>query len=187
MCYLAAIWKMTEWFQFISKQNIQHHNNPSLCHNHWWWRNWSWMILQRSTIHHRTNTKERCPFHHRGLECKNRKSRDTWKNRQIWSWSTKWSRAKANRVLSREHTVCQENTHFQQHKRRLYTWTSPDGQHWNQIDYILCSQRWRSIFELSPCLFNLYAEYSQQKQELELTLAQIIISLLQNSGSNWRK
>ena len=44
---------------------------------------------------------------------------------------------------------CQEkalviaNTLFQQHKRRLYTWTSPDGQHRNQIDYILCSQRWR--------------------------------------------
>ena len=42
---------------------------------------------------------------------------------------------------------CQENalvianTLFQQHKRRLYTWTSPDGQHQNQIDYILCSQR----------------------------------------------
>ena len=36
------------------------------------------------------------------------------------------------------------NTLFQQHKRRLYTWTSPGGQHWNQIDYILCSQRWRS-------------------------------------------
>ena len=41
---------------------------------------------------------------------------------------------------------CQENmlvianTLFQQHKRRLYTWTSPDGQHLNQIDYILCSQ-----------------------------------------------
>ena len=31
-----------------------------------------------------------------------------------------------------------------QHKRRLYPWTSPDGQHQNQIDYILCSQRWRS-------------------------------------------
>ena len=30
------------------------------------------------------------------------------------------------------------------HKRRLYTWTSPDGQHRNQLDYILCSQRWRS-------------------------------------------
>ena len=36
------------------------------------------------------------------------------------------------------------NTLFQQHKRRLYTWTSLDGQHRNQIDYILCSQRWRS-------------------------------------------
>ena len=39
------------------------------------------------------------------------------------------------------------NTHFQQHKRRLCTWTSPDGQHRNQIDYILCSQRWRSSIE----------------------------------------
>ena len=45
---------------------------------------------------------------------------------------------------------CQENalviasTLFQQHKRRLYTWTSPDGQYRNQIDYILCSQGWRS-------------------------------------------
>src|SRR5574339_1113358 len=35
------------------------------------------------------------------------------------------------------------NNLFQQHKRRLYTWTSPDGQHRKQIDYILCSQRWR--------------------------------------------
>ena len=48
---------------------------------------------------------------------------------------------------------CQENalvianTLFQQHQRRLYTWTSPDGQHRNQIDYILCSQRWRSSIQ----------------------------------------
>ena len=33
------------------------------------------------------------------------------------------------------------STLFQQHKRGLYTWTSPDGQYQNQIDYILCSQR----------------------------------------------
>ena len=39
------------------------------------------------------------------------------------------------------------NTLFQQHKRRLYTWTSPDGQHQNQIDYILCSQRWRNSIQ----------------------------------------
>ena len=48
---------------------------------------------------------------------------------------------------------CQEialviaNTLFQQHKRRLYTWTSPDGQHRNQTDYILCNQRWRSSIQ----------------------------------------
>ena len=48
---------------------------------------------------------------------------------------------------------CQENaqvianTLFQQHKRRLYTWTSPDGQHRNKTDYILCSQRWRSSIQ----------------------------------------
>ena len=48
---------------------------------------------------------------------------------------------------------CQENalvianTLCQQHKRRLYTWTSPDGQHQNQIYYILCSQRWRSSIQ----------------------------------------
>ena len=39
------------------------------------------------------------------------------------------------------------NTLFQQHKRRLYPWTSPDGWHQNQIDYILCSWRWRSSIQ----------------------------------------
>ena len=48
-----------------------------------------------------------------------------------------------NRVFPREHTV-RANTLFQQHKRGLYIWTSTDGQYWNQIDYILCSQRWGS-------------------------------------------
>ena len=38
-----------------------------------------------------------------------------------------------------ENALVIANTLFQQHKRRLYTWTSPDGQHRNQIDYILCS------------------------------------------------
>ena len=48
---------------------------------------------------------------------------------------------------------CQENalvianTLFQQHKRRLYTWTSPDGQYRNKIDYILCNQRWSSSIQ----------------------------------------
>ena len=87
--------------------------------------------------------KKRCSFHHRGLECKNRKSRDTWSNRQVWPWSTKRSSTKANRVLPKEHTGHSKHL-FQQHKRKLYTWTSPAGQHQNQIDYILCSRRCRN-------------------------------------------
>ena len=59
-------------------------------------------------------------------------------------------RKKQNEAEKRLMEFCQENalvianTFFQQYKRRLYTWTSPDGQHRNQIDYILCSQRWRN-------------------------------------------
>ena len=43
-----------------------------------------------------------------------------------------------------QNALLRANSLFQQHKRNPYTWTSPDGQLQNQIDYILCSQRWRS-------------------------------------------
>ena len=46
--------------------------------------------------------------------------------------------------FSQENALVIANTLFQQHRRRLYTWKSPDGQYQNQIDYILCSQKWRS-------------------------------------------
>ena len=46
-----------------------------------------------------------------------------------------------------ENTLVIENILFQKHKKRLYTWTSPDGQYQNQIHYILCSQRWRSSIQ----------------------------------------
>ena len=46
-----------------------------------------------------------------------------------------------------ENSLVIANTLFQRHKKRLYTWTSPDGQYRNQVDYILCSQRWRSSIE----------------------------------------
>ena len=60
-----------------------------------------------------------------------------------------------NEAGQRQIEFCQEialviaNTLFQQHKRRLYTWATPDGQHQNQIGYILCSQRWRSSIQLT--------------------------------------
>ena len=46
--------------------------------------------------------------------------------------------------IYQENALVIANTLFQQNKRRLYTSTSPDGQCQNQIDYILCSQRWGS-------------------------------------------
>ena len=70
-----------------------------------------------------------------------------------------------------ENTLVIANTLFQQHKRRLYTWTSPDGQHQNKIDYIFAAKDGEAL-------------YSQQKQERELTVAQIMNSLLPNSDLN---
>ena len=101
------------------------------------------MDLWRPTRPSRINThKYRCYFHHRGLECKSRKSRDTFNNGQVWPWSTKSSRERLTEFCQ-ENTLVIANTLFQQQKRRLYTWTSPDGQYRKQIDYILFSQRWR--------------------------------------------
>ena len=65
----------------------------------------------------------------------------------------KFGLAVQNEAGQRLTEFCQENslvianTLFQQHKRRLFTWTSPDHQYQNQIDYILCSQRWRSSIQ----------------------------------------
>ena len=70
-----------------------------------------------------------------------------------------------------ENTLVIANTLFQQHKRRLYTWASPDGQHRNQIDYILCSKDGEGLF-------------SHQKHAWDLTVAWIMNSLLQNSDLN---
>ena len=65
----------------------------------------------------------------------------------------KFGLGEQNEVGQRLIEFCQENALvianilFQKHKRRLYTWTSPDGQHRNQIDYILCSQKWRKSIQ----------------------------------------
>ena len=48
-----------------------------------------------------------------------------------------------------ENALVMANTLFQQQKRRLYTWTSPDGQHQNQIDHILCSQKMEKLYTVS--------------------------------------
>ena len=104
------------------------------------------MVLWRSTRPSRINIQKRCPFHYRGLECKSRKSRNTWRNRQIWLWNTEWSRAKANKVLPRERTGYSEHPLPTTQKKTLHMditrWSIP-----NLIDYILCNHIWRSTIQ----------------------------------------
>ena len=127
------------------RQTIQYRSNPSLFPSQCW-RSQSWMFLWRSIRLSRTNTPKRCPFHYGGLECKSRKSRNTWSNRQIWPWRTEWSRAKANRVLPREcighskHPL--PTTQEKMLHMNIIRWLTR-----NHIDYILCSQRWRSSIQ----------------------------------------
>ena len=143
---------MHSWMQSQKRQNdlcsfprqtIQYHSNPSLCPNQQCWRSWSWMVLWRPSDLLELTPKKDVLF-------------------IIGDWNAKVGRQETpgvtgkfglgmrNESGQRLTEFCQENalvianTLFQQHKRRLYTWTSPDGQHQNQIDYILWSQRWRS-------------------------------------------
>ena len=66
-----------------------------------------------------------------------------------------------------ENALVIANTLFQPHKRRLYTWTSPDGQHQNQIDFF--AAKVEKLYTIS------------KKQDQELTVAHIMSSLLPNS------
>ena len=60
-------------------------------------------------------------------------------------WNVEGIRAKTNRVLPRKCTG--HSKHPLPTTQDVYTWKSPDGQHQNQTDYILCSQRWRSSIQ----------------------------------------
>ena len=129
-------------FCSFPRQTIQYHSNPSLCSNHYCMKSWWWMVLWWPTRLSRTNTQKICPFHHRGLECKSR-------SQEIPGVTGKSGLGVQNELGQRQTKFCQENalvianTLFQQYKRRLYTWTSPDGQYQNQTDFFLCSWRWR--------------------------------------------
>ena len=122
------------------RQTIQHYSNVSLYPTHWYWRSWSWPVLWRPTTPSRTNPWKKCPFHHRELKCKRSKSRDTWSSRQVWPWITKWSRAKANRILSRKHAGHSKHSFPATQEMTL----SMDIIRWPIPKSNLCSWRWRS-------------------------------------------
>ena len=91
-------------------------------------------------------TPEKMSFHHRRLECKRRKSRDNSSNRQIWPWSMEWSRAKANRVLPREHTGHSKHPLPTTQEKTLHM----DITRWStlKLDWLYSLQpRWRSSIQ----------------------------------------
>ena len=125
----------------FSRQDIQQHNNSSLCPYHQCQRSWSRSVLWRPT------TPKRNVLFITG----------DW-NAKVGSQDVpgvtgKCGLGEQNEAGQRLTQFCQENmlvianTLFQQHKRQLYTWTSLDGQYWNQIDDILWCQRWRSCIQ----------------------------------------
>ena len=136
---------MTEWSLFMSKQTIQYHSNTSLGPNHECRRSLSWTILWWPT-RPRSNSEKIVLF-------------------IIGSWNAKVGSQEIHGVtgkfdfevqneaeqrlteFSQENALVTANTLFQQNNRQVYIRTSPDGQYWNQIDYILCSWRWRSSMQ----------------------------------------
>ena len=85
---------------------------------------------------------KRCPFLCRGLECKSKKSRNTWSNMQIWPWNTEWSRAKTNRVLPRKCTGHSKHPLPRTQEKTLHMditrWSTPKS------DWLYSlSQRWK--------------------------------------------
>ena len=172
MQYLCAISKMTTCSQFVSKANHSTSRNPSLCPNHSCQRSWSWTVLWKPTRPCRTNTQKRCPFHYKGLECKSRKSRNTWSNRQIWPWSTEWSRKKTNRVFPREHIG---------HSKYSLQTTQETTLHMDITGWSIPKSDW--LYSLQPKREKLYT-INKNKTRSWLWLMN---SLLQNSDLNWRK
>ena len=136
--------KRQNYLSLFPRQIIQYHSNPSLCVNH---------LCQRTEVEWFCEdlqdlielTPKRYPFHHRDWNAKVR-------SQEIPGVIGKFGLGVQNEAgqteFCREKTLVIANT-FQQHKRQLDTWTSPDGDYWNQIDYILCNQRWRSSIRLA--------------------------------------
>ena len=133
------------------------------------------MVLWRPARPSRTNTKKKNVLFIIG----------TWNakvgSHEIPGVTGKFGLGVQNEAGQRLTEFCQENallianTLFQKHKRRLYTWTSPDGQYRNQIDYILCSQRWRSSIQSAKTRLGPDCG------------SEIMNCLLPNSDVNWRK
>ena len=137
------------------------------------WKKLNWMVLWRLTRSSRTNTQKWCPFHYRGLECK-------VESQEIPGVTGTFGLGVQNEAGQRLTKFCRENT-------LVIANTFPN----NPRDDSIHGHHQKVNSEIRLIILfvteDREALYSQQKQDWELTLAQIISSLLQNSSFSWRK
>ena len=133
--------------------------NPGICDimdgSKWYYAKLN-TVLWRPTRPYGTNTQKRCPFHCK--EHKTRTSRNTWSNRQIWPWSTEWSRAKANTVLPREHTG---------HSKHPLQTTQDKTLHMDITRWSTPKSDW--LYSLQPKMEKLYTVSKKQDWEQTVT------------------
>ena len=84
-------------------------------------------------------------YHYRGLEYKSSKSRNIWSNRESWLWSTEWSRAKASRILPREHAG---------HSKHPLPTTQEKALHMDIIRWPILKSDW--LYSLQPKMEKIY-------------------------------
>ena len=153
MQYLDAVSKMTEWsvhfqakpFNITVIQAYASISNVEEAEVEWFYEDLQDLL--------ELTPQKRFPFHYRELECKSRKSRNTWSNRRIWPWSTEWSRAKANRVLPRESTG---------HSKHLLPKTQEKTLHMDITRWSTLKSDW--LYSLQPKMEKLYT-VSKNKTE----------------------
>ena len=128
------------------RQTIQYHSNPSLCPNHYAKEAEAEWFYEDLQVLLELTPKKDVLFIIGDWNAK-------VGSQEIPSVTGKFGLGVQNETGQRLTEFCQENvlvmanTFFQQHKTQLNTWTSPDDQYQNQIDYSLCSKRWRSSIQ----------------------------------------
>ena len=143
MQYLDVISKTTDYLCSFPSQAIQYHSNPSLC-----------KAEEAEAERFYEDLQDLLELMHKKdvlfiVEDWNAKvgSQEIPRVTGEIGCGTQNEAGQRLTEFCQENTLVIANTLFQQHNRRLYTWTSPDGQHQNKTHYILCSQRWRSSIQ----------------------------------------
>ena len=173
---MGAIWEKDRIISFISKAN---HSTSTVIQVYVSTinakeaeANWFDEVLQ----HLELTPKKKCPFLHGGLE-----SKIGNQSLVISEITGKFGLGIQNKNKARkrqtqfyqENILVMANTFPTTQEMTLHI-NIPDGQYQNCTDYVLCSQRWRSSIQSA-------------KTNLKLTVAQIMSSILKNSGLNWKK